>query len=267
MCFPFNDNKALKATYTSPNISGFSFGVSFTPDSRKANPFKTLHPKSRNPEINEEKANFPGMRSAYSKNIITAGVNYEFGEAEAFNGKISLCGWIGEGKTSITGVQVNNIGAYNIGAILGYKNLKLALGYADNGKSLRSKRHATADITLFDEARNYTFADPEVGLKSGANAGKTYSAGISYALSDKLTISIGYFESVVKFSNSEKSTADVITFASEYAFDRRASIYFEYDRIKSDGCARARAYGKACGISDIGKNKGNIFMTGIKINI
>ncbi|MDR2681892.1 MAG: porin [Holosporaceae bacterium] len=146
MCFLFDDNKAAKIALMSPNFSGFSFGISFTPDSRSANPFKTLHPKPRNPEINEEKANFPGMRSAYSKNIITGGIAYEFGDPEGFNGKISLCGWIGEGKTSVKGVQVNNIRAYNIGAVVSYKDLKLALGYADNGKSLRSKRYATADI-------------------------------------------------------------------------------------------------------------------------
>jgi predicted porin len=71
----------------------------------------------------------------------------------------------------------------------------------------------------------------------------------------------------VKFSDSEKSVADVITLAGEYTFDKRASVYVEYDRIKSDSCARAQAYGKACGISSAGKNKGNIFMVGTKINI
>jgi predicted porin len=267
MCFPFDDNKAAKIAYISPHLSGFSFGISFTPDSRSANPFKTLHPKARNPEINEEKANFPGMRSAYSKNIITAGIAYEFGDPKAFNGKISLCGWMGEGKTSVTGMQVNNIRAYNIGAVLGYKDLKLALGYADNGKSLRSKRYATADIATFDETANYTFANPEVGVKPGADTGKIYSAGVSYAVNNKLTVSAGFFKSVVKFSGNEKSTADVVSLAGEYALDRRASIYVEYDRIKSDACARARAYGKACGISDAGKNSGNMFMIGSKINI
>ncbi|MDR2794728.1 MAG: porin [Holosporaceae bacterium] len=267
LCFLFDDNKAAKIAFMSQKFSGFSFGISFTPDSRSSNPFKTLHPKPRNKEINEEKANFPGMRSAYSKSIITGGVAYEFGDPNEFNGKISLCGWMGKGETSVIGVKVNNISAYSIGILLGYKDFKLALGYADNGKSLRSKRYATADIDAFNENKSYTFNDPEVGLKPGADAGTMYSIGASYAVNSKLTISAGYFRSAVKFSSSEKSTASVITFAGEYVFDKRGSVYAEYDKIKSDSCARAQAYGKACGISSTGKNSGNIFMVGVKINI
>ncbi|MDR2766163.1 MAG: porin [Holosporaceae bacterium] len=267
MGFPFDDNKAAKITLVSPKISGFSFGISFTPDSRNANPFKTLHPKVRNPEINEEKANFPGMRTAYSKNIITGGVAYEFGDLASFNGKVCLCGWHGNGKTSLTGVDVNSVRAYNVGVILGYKDFKVALGYGDNGKSLRSKRYATADIHAFDENVNYTFAAPEVGLKPGADAGNTYSVGVSYAVNGRLTVSTGYFSSVVKFSSSEKSSADVLTLAGEYVLHRSGSVYIEYDRIKSDSCARAQAYSSACGISTTGKNSAHILMIGMRINI
>ncbi|MDR1375559.1 MAG: porin [Holosporaceae bacterium] len=266
-CFPFDDGKAAKIAYLSSSLAGFTLGVSFTPDSRSANPFKTMHPKPRNPEISEEKANFPGMRTAYSKNIVTGGVAYEFGDSEAFNGKIALCGWAGKGKTSVTGMEVDKIRAYNVGAVLGYKSLKLALGYSDNCKSLRSKRYATADISNFDEDRDYHFTDSEVGLKPGADAGKTYSAGVSYAINDRLTASAGYFRSEVKFSSNEKSTADVFSLAVEYVLHRSASLYAEYDKIKSNSCARAQAYGKACGISSTGKNQGNMFIIGAKINI
>ncbi|MDR2794940.1 MAG: porin, partial [Holosporaceae bacterium] len=181
LCFLFDDNKAAKVVYTTPKFSGFSFGISFTPDSRSANPFRTLHPRPRNPEINLELANFPGMRSAYSKNIVTGGVAYEFGDPKAFNLKFALCGWLGQGRTTVPNIEIHNIRAYNIGTVIGYKDFKLAFGYADNGKSLRSKRYATDDIDVFDETVNYDFSNPAVGLKPGANAGKIYSAGASYA--------------------------------------------------------------------------------------
>ncbi|MDR2068071.1 MAG: porin [Holosporaceae bacterium] len=267
LCFPFDDNKAAKLAFMSAKFSGVTVGISFTPDSRSTNPFKTLHPKPRNPEISEEKANFPGIRSAYSKNIITAGVAYEFGDPQAFNGKIALNGWIGKGKTSVIGVDVEDIRAYNVGVILGYKDFKLALGYADHGKSLRSKKYATADVAAFDENRNYAFADADVGLKPGANAGKIYSIGASYDVTARFVASVGYFRSVVKFSGNEKCTADVITVAGEYTIHRGAIVYAEYNRLKSDSCARAQAYGKACGLSSTGKNSANIFMIGVKINI
>ncbi|MDR3187004.1 MAG: porin [Holosporaceae bacterium] len=267
MGFPFDDNKAAKIALTSAKFSGFSAGISFTPDSRSANPFKTLHPKPHNPEISEEKANFTGMRTAYSKNIVTGGVAYEFGDPQEFNGALSLCGWVGKGKTSVIGVDVENIGAYSVGAIVGYKDFKLAFGYCDNRKSLRSKKYATAGMESFDEDREYTFADPEVGLKPGADTGKMYSVGVSYAVNSKFTVSSGYFKSVVKFSDNEKSTADVLTAAGEYALHKSASVYAEYDMIRSDACARAQAYHKACDLSTAGKNRANAFMVGVKVNI
>jgi hypothetical protein len=267
LCFPFDDNKALKMSYLSTPFSGFSCGISFTPDSRIANPFRTLHPKPGNPQINQEKANFPGMRSAYSQNILTGGIAYEFGDKKALNGKISLCGWIGDGRTSVAGIKVNDIRAYSVGMLVGYDKVKLAFGYADYGKSLRSKKFASADIAVFDQTKNYTFADPEVGLRPGADAGKMYSVGISYAINDKLVVSAGYFKSVVKFSASEKSTASVTTIAGEYTYNKSFSAYVEYNKMTSNSCARARAYGKACGISSEGKNSGNMLMIGTKINI
>jgi predicted porin len=118
---------------------------------------------------------------------------------------------------------------------------------------------------VFDEDRDYSIADPDVGLKPRADAGKIYSAGIAYTFG-KLEVSAGYFKSLVKFSDNEKSQADIISLAAEYKFDKALRLYFEYDNISTDTCARAQAYKKACDLSPTGKNKANIFMVGSKIN-
>jgi hypothetical protein len=270
--FLYDDNKAAKVVILSPKIaffpsSGFSLAISFTPDSRSVNPFKTLHPKPRNPEINEEKADFPARKSAYCKNILTGALLGEFGDPQSLNAQISLAYYMGKGKTSITEIEVSDIRAFNIGAILGYKDFKLSLGFTDNGKSLRSKRYVTADIDNFDEKKQYTFSDPEVGIKTGADSGKVYSFGASYDITKKLVVSAGYFHSVVKLSDKEKTTAKVITLAGEYTFNKTISAYIEYNRINSDTCARAQAYNKACELSTMGKNSANVFMIGGKVNI
>ncbi|MDR1361988.1 MAG: porin [Holosporaceae bacterium] len=265
--FPFDDSKAAKIAYLSREFSGLSLGLSFTPDSRTKNPFQTIHPKVGNRQVSDEKANCPGMRTAYSKNIVTGGIVYKFGDPKAFNGKLALCGWLGKGKTTLADVEVNDIRAYNLGVIFGYKDFKLALGYSNNCESLRSKRYASADITVFDVTRGYTLADANVGLKPGADAGQTFSVGAAYAINDRLTVSAGYFRSEVKFSMDEKATADVTSLAFEYVPHKSCSVYLEYNNVQSDSCPRAQAYHKACKLSTTGKNRGNMLILGLKLSI
>ncbi|MDR0632450.1 MAG: porin [Holosporaceae bacterium] len=260
--FPSDDSRAAKIAWTSPVVSGFSAGLSFTPDSRNANLFKTHHSKS---DSLHEKADFFGMRRTYSKNIVTGGIAYEFGSPDDLNAKVSFASWLGSGKTGISGVDVHNIRAYNVGVAICYKDLQTSFGYTDNGRSLLAKKYASHDVSAFDESKAYSLTDPAVGLRPGADAGKLYSAGIAYALG-KLTVSAGYFKSVVKFSDREKSKADVITFAGEYKVSRSLEIYLEYDHIATNTCDRARIYGDACGRSSTGNNRANVFMIGSKIN-
>ncbi|MDR2157925.1 MAG: porin [Holosporaceae bacterium] len=261
--FPQDDSRAAKIVWISPIISGISAGLSFTLDSRDANLFRTR----RHGMLHiHEKANFFGLGAAYSKNLISGGIAYEFGAPDGLNAKISGAVWLGKGKSGFgDDIKARNVRAHNIGAIVGYKKFKLSAGYTDNGKSLLAEKQAISEIAAFDDSRNYDLADPDVGLQSGADAGKIYSLGISYSF-DKLGVSAGYFKSIVKFSPREKSKADVISLAAEYKFDQNLRIYLEYDHIATNSCDMARAYGKACNLTTMGKIKAYLFMIGSKIN-
>ncbi|MDR2781610.1 MAG: porin [Holosporaceae bacterium] len=264
-CFTYDDSKAAKIAWLSPTVSGFSAGLSFTFDSRDAALFKTY----RNKLVNlHEKSDFNGMLASYSKNVVSAGLAYEFGSPDDLNAKLSVATWFGKGEPAFlynTNVKVHNVNAYNIGFIIGYKKFNASFGYTDNGKSMMSRSYATHDIGGFDESVDYQLTDTSVGLMAGADAGKLYSAGIAYSFG-KMTVSAGYFKSVVKFSDKEKAKANIISLAAEYKFDRVLRMYVEYDRINTDSCDRARAYKKACDLSSTGKNSANIFMVGSKIN-
>ncbi|MDR2794493.1 MAG: porin [Holosporaceae bacterium] len=262
--FSCDDSRAAKILWLSPTLSGFSIGLSFTPDSRDANLFYTRHCLFK--PINE-KSCFSQM-SAYTKNTTTCGIAYELGAPDDFNAKISASAWFGKGKSgSSDTIEVHNVRAFNIGAMLGYKDFKISLGYTDAGKSLLPRKYATTDMPVaFDDSRNYALSDTAVGLKPGADAGKSFSVGVAYTY-EKLTVSAGYFKSEVKFSDNEKSSADIITLAAEYTFDKTVGMYIEYDHISSNTCDRARIYGKACNLSSTGENKANILIMGTKINI
>ncbi|MDR2067675.1 MAG: porin [Holosporaceae bacterium] len=263
--FVFDDDKAAKISWLSPIISGFSVGLSFTPDSRDANLFKTEHDE----EIHDlcGKENFANS-SAYSKNIITGGIAYEWGAPDGLNAKFSVGGWFGKGKPGCRNsgsIAVRNVHAYNVGALLGYKDFKVSLGYTDNGKSLLSTKYAGQETTAFDPHRAYVISDPDVGIKEDADSGKIYSIGAAYAF-DKLIVSAGYFRSEVKFSGNEKAKADIITLATQYEFSKVLSLYLEYDNINTSTCDRAMAYAVACEQSVVGKNRANAVILGIKFN-
>ncbi|MDR1982427.1 MAG: porin [Holosporaceae bacterium] len=259
-----DDSRAAKIVWLSPIISGLSAGLSFTPDSRNAGLFKT----NRNDYCSlHEKTDFSGMCLSYSKNVITGGMAYEFGDPDDLNIKISVAAWRGKGKSGADdNIEVHNIGAYNVGATICHKNFKASCGYTNNGKSLLVKKYATNDGAVFDESIDYQLADPGVGLISGANAGKIYSLGIAYSF-DKLEVSAGYFKSIVKFSANEKAKADIISVAAEYKFNGNLSAYVEYDNIATNTCDRARIYEKACHMSTTGRNRANVFMIGSKISL
>jgi predicted porin len=262
-----DDGKALKICWTSPTISGVSLGVSYTLDSRSANLFRTKK-SVFNPSMIDG-WDF-ARTTAFSKNIITGGISYERGSPEDFNMKMSLVGWFGRGVPcrNFTCSGIKNIRAYNLGLILGYKDFKISLGFLDGGQSLLCKRFAVGDdVVPFDPEAAYSMTSPEIGIKEGADAGKCYNIGLSYKW-EKLTLSAGYFRSSTKFSrrSDEKATADIITLAAEYTFNKAVSVYVEYNNIKTETCDRAMKYKKACGLICNPNNRASIFMVGTCIN-
>jgi predicted porin len=261
-----NDGKALKIAWYSPVVNGISFAISFTPDSKSANLFRTR--KNISSSTTDDGWDF-AHTTAFSKNVITGGLAYECGTPDDFNMKVSLSGWMGKGVASrnFSGIGVNNVRAYNIGCKLGYRNFSMAAGFLDSGHSLMAKRLATEDDpNPFDPEATYNIQSPEIGLKSGADAGKIYSVGMAYK-SGNLTLSGGYFWSTTKFSSrhDEKSTAEVLTIAVSYAVNKMVSIYAEYNDITTKTCERAMKYKKACGLTCNPNNRASMFMVGTNI--
>jgi predicted porin len=241
--FTFDDRQSAKIVWLSPIVSGFSAGLSFTPNSKYSNLFKS------------------SRCTPTSRNVITGALSYESGIPDEFNYAVSICGWMGKGKSHYANIDVHNVRAYQIGAAIGYADFKMSIGYTDNGKSFLLKKYATLDSGTFDSSENYNINDQRVGIKNGADSGKIYSVGISYGV-NKVEMSAGYLWSVAKFSDTEKVKANIVLLAIEYKFNRRFCLYVEYNNIRTDTCDRARICGKACDQDTIGKNKANIIMLG-----
>ncbi|MDR0753322.1 MAG: porin [Holosporaceae bacterium] len=261
--FTYDDSRALKVAWLSPVISGFSCGISFTPSSKDAGPSKAKHLEMVDDDC--EKLDFSHMGSAYSENVATGGVAYEFGDPNGLNSQIAVAIWYGKGK-SVNGIKLHDVKAYNIGALVCYSGTELSFGYTNNTKSLLAKEYAVQDAGTFDEDREYKITDPDVGLRPGANAGEVYSIGLARKFCENWKASAGYFVSKVKFSKRQESRADMIALAVEYELLKDIKLYLEYNHVSTKTCDQAQAYASACGLSTTGKNKANIAMIGAKLN-
>ncbi|MBR1734133.1 MAG: porin [Alphaproteobacteria bacterium] len=261
-----DDGKAAKIAWFSPTIKGFSMGMSFTLDSKKSAPFKKRH-CSENCNSDNNICWDYAHSSGFSRSIFTIAGKYEYGNEDDFNATVTMGGWFGKGKAGTNTGAVHDVRAYQIGAILGYKQFKAAFGFIDCGRSIVDKYRAVGDSYIFDETTDYDVHDPRVGLKHGTDAGKIYTYGLSYKM-DNLTLSAGYFRSVVKFSDkkSERAIANIYTVGAEYRFDKTLSIYAEYNNISTKTCDRARIYAKACNLGAEGANHANMLILGSKIN-
>ena len=260
-----DDWRAAKIAWFSPTIKGFSLAMSYTLDSKRAAPFKTKH-CSENCNHDAHACWDYAHTSGFSRRIFTIAGKYEYGSENDFNATFSAGGWFGKGKSGTIGGGVHDVRAYQIGTILGYKAWKVAFGFIDCGRSIVDKYQATAESDPFDENAQYDIHDPKVGLRHGADAGKIYTYGISYKM-DRLTLSAGYFRSVVNFSDkkSERAIANITTVGAEYKVNNVLSVYAEYDNIITKTCDRARAYAKACEQGHTGANRANMFIFGSKI--
>lgn len=260
--FVYADGNAAKIMWFTPTINGFSGALSYTPNGRLKKPFKTVHKKM---EFENEKYDFANDR-ATAKNILAAALNYECGSQDGFNFHMNLSGIIGKAITNTRNKgDLQNLKAYSIGAILGYKDVKMALGFTDNCKSLLTKKYASGDVPQYLDAETYDLAANNIGVRSNADSGKLYSAGLRWDINKKLAVSAGYFKSIVKFASNNKAKAQIYTVAAEHYVNKNISVYIEYNNVKTDTCNAALTYSKACSKGVTKNNKANIISVGAAI--
>ena len=254
--FDKDDGKSLKFVWLSPTIKGWSVGLSYAPDSRDAHLFK----EKRNKYESEYSIaqNFAD-KTSYVKDSFTAGISYEYGDPEAFNMKVSVAGWLAQGKSSSSSPR--KVQGYNVGTIFGYGKYKLALGYTDNINSMIPK---VLSNDIRDDNGNI------VGMGPGADNGKVYNIGIGY-FGDKWEMSAGYFHAVKKWSSDDKVTSNIATVAVQYNIDKTVSAFIEYNNIRTrtrDRIINSEKDEKHGGDGlAFESNRANMFIVGAKINI
>lgn len=257
--FDKDDGKALKVVWLSPTIKGWSLGLSYAPNSRDGHLFK----EKRN-EVGKDFSKTQNFadESGYTKDSFSAGISYEYGDPDAFNLKLSVAGWLAQGRSDNS--DPKNVKGYNLGAIFGYGKYKLALSFTDNKDSMLPK-FLTNDKTWTDDKG----VSHVVGMGPGANNGKVYTVGLGY-FGEKWEMSAGYFHAVKKWADKDRAQTNIATVAVQYNVDKVWSAFVEYNNVRTKTSDRIY-YSELCDENPDGvayrNNRANLIVAGIKVNI
>lgn len=244
--FSADDYRAAKLHWESSSFHGFHVNASWTPDTRRTNPFRTTIENET--DVGAAKAVKP-FAQAHSKNLWSFALTHEHGSEKGFNAKTCVSCLFGNGECNDKTEKVHNTKALNIGTILGYKDVKWSVGYTDNYQSLLPVKMAA------DQGAE--------GFLPGYDAGKIYATSILYHVTPALNCSVGYFKSVANASSNSQDQAvvKVITAGAEYKINKHLSVYGEYDRIKGTTSDRMKEI-----YSKIGNNSANAVIMAVRFS-
>ncbi|MDR0406996.1 MAG: porin [Holosporales bacterium] len=279
-----DDGIATKIIYMSPILKGAQLGVSYTPNSQSVGmlqnvtninyqyhmaPYVTqgnLQNETDDSGFKTPNANEKHSRSnpsslpakdddlsagAFYLNGVTAALAYNYGSDEAFNLALAGCGWYGQGKPQAPGDGrvVEDLIAFQVGGTIGYKIFKLAIGYADNLKSLMTKVYKASE-----------------GIQKGADMGKVYTAGLALEYKS-WKASAGYYHSVKKYAEKgDQTTGQVITGTVDYKILDGVVAYGEFDHVRTKGRSTKEKRSWVNSTTPFEDNQGNFFWLGTKIN-
>lgn len=228
---------ATKASYYSPRVNGFQFGVSFTPRSDQ---------KGSNAESDRS------ATGVYSTGNLAVGINF----ARAWNSvglSMSLAGLAGNGKLAAgntntafsTNRQINPVRAWQAGILLTMSEWMLGASYVDNGKSLV----------------------PNVYSQQGADAGKAIAVAAGYNFGST-KVAAGYQNTQAGIqSGTNKAKANVYSLTADHTLAPGLGIYAEADYAKMTTNTTAVNRSEVTnGKAGKNSNRGSVFITGVKIS-
>jgi hypothetical protein len=240
-------NKATKIVYYTPNIYGFKFGVSVTPDTKHSgHESKSIRTgDSRNGNNGDIYNRAKGEKERPSgRNNIGLGLSHEYKFTENTSYKIAAMG-IFEDTRPITVIFANNGGqekeatriklrntcAFRTTASVTYKDFTVACGYLNNGKGRLPKKEVY-------EGKADDFIPGGFLVTKDGNAGQAWNVGAKYKY-NKWEFSTVYHNMQRKVAKSEKVRGHALTLAVDYLVCAGLKIFAEFDYITSKSCDTA----------------------------
>jgi hypothetical protein len=234
-----NNSKANKLNFFSPKINGFTFGVSFVPDTASKGAIDATKNISKTSSDNSY------------KNVVQPGVRYEGKINENISFATAVVSEFGKAKDFLSGTDKtprNNLAAWQVGAMLKIQDVSFAASYGNQGKSGTAK-------------------ETDAGAKK---LGNYWSVGSAFA-KEKYGVSINYMQSkragymfnddnriVDKSKNStEVNKFSALVIGADYMIMDGLMPFVEYTKFKFH---KNNNFG-----GDAKFNNGHIFLVGTKL--
>lgn len=284
-----------KINYTSPTVSGFTFGVSFTPNTTHTGKLGRDNTRSQSDggdDGNEIKI-YPNKKSyGYGINNVTMALKYEgeyqdhrFGgdfvhvtESPIFSVKEQLeydvAGTLTPVDPSRKRYKLQKTNSWMLSLNYGYEKFDVAANFLNNKKS----RYYTKELE--DISRNKSGGSPLLPTQTGSstpyacegNAGKAWNVGSSYKFGS-YKAAIGYFNTSRKTHSSGSAKVDAVTATLDLKALEGLTFFGEVTGLKTKTNDVAVAGSEEFEIASsnranasIGNNKGAVFIIGTKVN-
>ncbi|MBY0581131.1 MAG: porin [Rickettsiales bacterium] len=252
-------NKAGKINYFSPIINGFSFGVSYTPDSKAKGTAAQAKDVLKNTDGGYKNIWQPTVRyeTSFENGVkFSTAVLGEFGKAKKVSYYDDITKINEDPDLDKSNIDRKNLKAWQVGAGVDYKGFAFAGAYGDIGK--------TGDL---DAKKNPT------DVKAG---GKYWSLGSAYS-TEKYGISVNYMQSkragclakvnnskdeekFVKYGENEYNKFEAVSIGADYVVMPGFMPYIEVTKFKFKENAN---YDKNANKATF--NKGTVILAGTKI--
>lgn len=183
-------DNANKITYYSPRFSGFQLGLSYQPDGT-----------DRGQTVTRSEVN-----GGESGENIDVGLNYE-GSWDEFSIAAAVTGQFGDAETAAT----EDLGAYNVGALVGYAGFHLAGSYGD-----------------WDDSLSATGASAE---------GEYWTAGLGYDFGS-FAASVTYLDSSYEVAGADSDFENLV-FGADYKLAPGLTPYAEVSLYEFDAAGAA----------------------------
>lgn len=265
--------KATKLNWISPSWSGLKFAISYTPST------KSVGKGLRNDNGFEKNDSESGNTGAW-KNVKNEISDQPFGrhhvtllalfDKSCKDWRFTTIGSVMLDQSYFKGDsdKVNNVRSWMVSALIGYKDVTLAGEFLNSGKSRLPKEGLKDNEDMFkkaDEIDKKDYVIPVDPLFRKGDAGKAINTTLSWSITEKHKVGIGYQYTWRHFGDDGKGSKNLYSLGYSYKFFECATWYAEanYVRCKTEG-KDAEKIDKE---EDKRKNNGFLLLTGIRIEI
>ncbi|WPX97081.1 porin [Candidatus Bandiella euplotis] len=252
--------KSVKVNYFTPKINGFTFGISYTPDSRAKG------------TVNQTAEVIDSSGGGY-KNIWQPAVRYETSFDNGIDFATALIGEFGQAKKVLyvdssavanpngatsSLMDRNRLSAWQLRASVGYNGFSVAGAYGDIGKSGTMKNRVAGvknDGQYWSLGSGYS--TDKYGISINYMQGKRAGNLVELKDADGKELNVGNDEVKVLFSDTEYNKFEAVSIGADYQVMPGFMPYVEVARFKFKENNNFGANAKF--------NKGNVFLAGTKI--